>query len=100
MRKSFGPKGIAKLEALARGFVIRKIMKLKDVQNRVKLIKDHDVAGFGDDIENQKVFPNGCFNKSRMDACRTLCKLIEQLQKNGQWVILNREEMYRQMRGS
>jgi hypothetical protein len=31
IRKAFGTKGIAKLEALARGYVVRKIMKLKDV---------------------------------------------------------------------
>ena len=51
MRKAFGSKGIAKLEAVAKGYIVMKILKLKDVQSRIKLIKDHDEQGFADDIE-------------------------------------------------
>lgn len=45
MRKAFGSVKMYKLEAVVLGWITRKIFKLKDVQFRTKLIKDHDIHG-------------------------------------------------------
>lgn len=76
MRRSFGPRGVAKLEAVAQGYVTRRIMQLKDVKMRISLIKDHDIEGYGNDLENKKVFRSGSFKESRKNACNKLVSLL------------------------
>ena len=83
MRRSFGPRGVAKLEALARGYVTRRIMRLKDVRMSIELIKDHDIEGYGNDLENKKVFRSGSFKESRNNASYKLINLVSQLHRRG-----------------
>ena len=71
-RKAFDPYTVQKLEAVALGFRTRKILRLKEAQDRINFIGDHDQSQFRDNFEDQDLMRD-----SRMNACKQLVQFIK-----------------------
>ena len=80
-----GQRQMKKLEGLALGFIVRKIMNLKEAKNRVQFVRDHDQRQFRETF-NDKVL----MMDSRKTACRQLIHFVRSLQKGG-WVTFAQE---------
>ena len=89
MEQAFGPKQRALLAAAALGWKTRKIMKLKEVEKRASMVRDHDNSKL-DEIIGGGFFNEKMFKESRKNSCRKLSLFVRQMHDQGQWLLVHR----------
>ena len=74
VKRKLGFKNMKKLEGVALGFIVRKIMKLKEAKNRIQFVRDHDQRQFRETFEDRVLMLD-----SRKTACRQLIHFVRSL---------------------
>ena len=78
-RKAFHGDKLLKLQAIATGWRLRRILKLKDTQGRIALVREH--------TDLKDVFTARTLKESRTNCVEKLISYIRNMEHMGSWLL-------------